>query len=115
MNFNIEIDQNSKFGINRKLSQIDNGTDSILFCKFISKRRIISLRHSSILRQIWLNFTALCLVFIRRLFQFSLLFFGFPTFSTSASVVEMSIWCIKIVNVLVLHTTCNFGIDRRTP
>jgi hypothetical protein len=55
------------------------------FCKFISKRGIISLRHSSILRKIWLNFMALCLVFIRRLFQFSHFFFGFPTFLTWAS------------------------------
>jgi hypothetical protein len=39
--------------------------------EFISKRRIISLRHSSILPRIWLNFMALCLVFTRRLFQFS--------------------------------------------
>jgi hypothetical protein len=45
------------------------------FCKFISKRRIIFLRHSSIIRLIWLNFTALWLVFIRRLFQFSHFFF----------------------------------------
>jgi hypothetical protein len=45
--------------------------------KFISKRRIISLRHSHILRRIWLNFMAHCLVFIRRFFQFSHLFFGF--------------------------------------
>jgi hypothetical protein len=44
------------------------------FSKFISKRRIIFLRHSSILRRIWLNFMALCLDFIRRLFQFSLFF-----------------------------------------
>jgi hypothetical protein len=49
-------------------------------CKFISKRRIVSLRHTSILRRIWLNFMALYLVFIRRLFQFSHFFFGFPTF-----------------------------------
>jgi hypothetical protein len=33
------------------------------------ERRTISLRHSSILRRIWLNFMALCLVFIRRLFH----------------------------------------------
>jgi hypothetical protein len=43
-------------------------------CKFISKRRIISLRHSFTLWRIWLNFMALSLVFIRRLFQFSLFF-----------------------------------------
>jgi hypothetical protein len=57
------------------------------FCKFISKRRItyISFRHSSILRQIWVNFMAPCLVFIRRLSQFSHFFPGFPTFSTWAS------------------------------
>jgi hypothetical protein len=55
------------------------------FSKFISKRRLISLRHSSILRRIWLNATALCLDFIRRLFHFSHLFFGFPTFLTLAS------------------------------
>jgi hypothetical protein len=32
-------------------------------CKFISKRRIISLMHSSVLRQIWLNSMALYLFF----------------------------------------------------
>jgi hypothetical protein len=46
------------------------------FYKFISKRRIISLRHSSILRRIWLNFMALCLVFIIRLFHSFHIFFG---------------------------------------
>jgi hypothetical protein len=40
-------------------------------CRFISKRRMTSLVHSSILRQIWLNCKTLCLVFIWRLFQFS--------------------------------------------
>jgi hypothetical protein len=50
------------------------------FCRFISKQRIISLRHSSILRLIWLNFTALCLVFIRLLFQFSPISSKFPFF-----------------------------------
>jgi hypothetical protein len=32
----------------------------IKFYKFISKQRIISLEHISILRQIWLNFVVLC-------------------------------------------------------
>jgi hypothetical protein len=77
------------------------------FCEFISKRRIISLRHSSILRWIWLNFKALCLVFIRRLFQFSHFFRISNFFDMSINeeiwVVEMRIWCIKIVTVLVLH------------
>jgi hypothetical protein len=78
------------------------------FCKFISKLRIISLRHSSILRQIWLNFMALCLVFIRRLFQFSHFLFRISNFfdlsiTEETWVVEMRIWCIKFVNVLLLH------------
>jgi hypothetical protein len=79
-------------------------------CKFISKRRIacISLRYSSILRRLCLNFMALCLVFIRRLFQFSQFFFRiFNFFDLSITgktwVVEMRIWCIKIGNILVLH------------
>jgi hypothetical protein len=38
------------------------------------------IRHSSILRRIWLNFMALCLVFIRRLFQFSHFFPDFQPF-----------------------------------
>jgi hypothetical protein len=46
------------------------------FYKFNSKRRIISLLHSSILRRIWLNFMALYLD-LSALSQF---FFGFPTF-----------------------------------
>ena len=49
-----------------------NCQENSKFCKFISKRRIISLRHSSI----WLNFKALCLICIRRLFQFSYYFGG---------------------------------------
>jgi hypothetical protein len=78
------------------------------FCKFISKRRIISLRHSSILRRIWLNFMASCFVFIRRLFQFSHFFPRISNFfdlsiTEETLVVEMRTWCIKIVNVLVLH------------
>jgi hypothetical protein len=36
---------------------------SIFFYKFISKRRIISLRHSSILPRIWLNLMTLCFDF----------------------------------------------------
>jgi hypothetical protein len=50
------------------------------FWKFISKWKIISLRHNSILRRIWRNFMALCLVFIRRLFQFSIFFFWISNF-----------------------------------
>jgi hypothetical protein len=52
---------------------------------------------------------ALCLVFIRRLFQFSVGFFfrisNFFDLSITEEtwVVKMRIWCIKIVNVLVLH------------
>jgi hypothetical protein len=45
------------------------------FYKFISKRRTISLMHNSILRSIWLNFMAICLVFIG---SFKLFTFFFP-------------------------------------
>ena len=60
--------------------------------------------HSSILRQIWLNFMAQHLVFS----AFSHLFFGLPTFSGPSTtnetlLVEMRIWCIKIGIVLALH------------
>jgi hypothetical protein len=48
-----------------------NFQETSKFCKFISKQRIISLKHSSIVQQIWLRFVALCFVFIRLLFQFS--------------------------------------------
>jgi hypothetical protein len=56
---------------------------------------------------------ALCLVFIRRLFQFSHFVFGFPTFfdlsiTEETWVVEMRIWCIQIVNVLVLPCNINW-------
>jgi hypothetical protein len=76
-------------------------------CKFISKWRIISLWHSSILWRIWLNFMALFLVFIQRLFQFSHFFpisnfFGL-SITEETWVVEMRIWCMKIVNILVLR------------
>jgi hypothetical protein len=50
------------------------------FCKFISTRR-----KTSILRRIWLNFTALRLVLIRGSFSFHNFFPGFQTFSTWAS------------------------------
>jgi hypothetical protein len=57
----------------------------------------------SILRRIWFYFMALCLVFIRRLFQFSHPPPpGFPTLQKRLLVV-IRILCIKIVNVLVLH------------
>jgi hypothetical protein len=75
-----------------------------------SLRRIISLQHSSIIRRIWFNFMELCLVFIRQLVQFSQFFFfwisNFFDLSITGEtwVVEMSIWCIKIVNVSVLHS-----------
>jgi hypothetical protein len=66
-----------------------------------------SLRHRSILQQIWLNFMTLSLVFIRRLFQFSSIFrisnFFDQSITEETWVVEMRIWCIKIGNVLVLH------------
>jgi hypothetical protein len=95
------------FGTCLKYEYELNYQEKSKFSKFISKQRIISLMHSSILRRIWLNFMALCLVFIRRLFQFHLCFFDFQRFDLSiteeAWVVEMRIWCIKIGNVLVLH------------
>jgi hypothetical protein len=83
-----------------------------VICKFNSKRRIISLRHSSILRRFWLNFMPLCLVFIRRLFQFSQFVFRISNFfdlsiTEETWVVEMRIWLIKICNVLVLHLILN--------
>jgi hypothetical protein len=56
-----------------------NCQDRSKLYKFISKRMIISLRHSSILRRIWLNFMTLCLVLIRRLSQFHFLS-DFPLF-----------------------------------
>jgi hypothetical protein len=53
--------------------------------KFINSSQnegFISLMHSSILRQIWLNFMAQYLgFFFPALVQFSHFFFGFPTFS----------------------------------
>jgi hypothetical protein len=54
------------------------------FCKFIPKRRIIFLTHSSILRLIWFNFMALWFSSDSS-FSFHYFFFGFPTFSTWAS------------------------------
>jgi hypothetical protein len=61
------------------------------------------LRNSSILRRIWLNFMALGLVFIRWLFQFWISNFFDLSITEETWVVEMRIWCINIVNVLVLH------------
>jgi hypothetical protein len=75
-----------------------------------SKRMIISLRHTSILRRIWLNFMAPCLVFIRRLFQFSHFFFRISNFfdlsiTEETLEVEILIWCIQIGKLLILHLT----------
>jgi hypothetical protein len=58
---------------------------------------------------------ALCLIFIRRLFQFShpplpISNFFDLSITDEILVVEMHIWCIKIVNVLVLHSI-NFFCD----
>jgi hypothetical protein len=50
------------------------------FVNVSKKRRIISLRHSSILRRILLNFMALRFVFIRQLLQFSHFFSDFQLF-----------------------------------
>jgi hypothetical protein len=65
--------------------------------------------HSSILRQIWLNFIAQYMGFFPALLQFSQFvfrisnFFG-PSTTDETSLVEIRIWCIKIGIVLVLHT-----------
>jgi hypothetical protein len=74
------------------------------FCKFISKRKIIFLRHSSILRRLWMNFIALSLVLIQRLLQFSHFSFVFPNFfdmsiNKDTWIVKMHICCINIVNI----------------
>jgi hypothetical protein len=75
-------------------------------CKFISKRRIISFRHSSTLRRIWFNFMALwfswtALSVFASFFRIS--YFLDLSITEETCVVEMSIWCFKIVNVSVLH------------
>jgi hypothetical protein len=64
--------------------------------------------HSSILRRILLNFMALCLVFMRPVFQFSHLWVRISSsFDLSITevnyVVEMRIWWVRISNMLVLH------------
>jgi hypothetical protein len=66
--------------------------------KFFSKRRIISLMHSSILRRIWLNFMVLCSVF--RISDFQLFY---ASITEAIWFIEMRIWCIKIGIVLVQH------------
>jgi hypothetical protein len=76
------------------------------FYKFISKRRIISLMHSSVLRRIWLNFMAQYLGFFGSFIVFTIFrisyFFGLST-TDETWLVEMHIWCIKIGIVLVLY------------
>jgi hypothetical protein len=82
----------------------------IKFHKFISKRRIISLRHSFIHRGIWLSLMALCFGFHpTALSQFSL-FFRISNFfdlgiTEETWVVEMCIWCIKSGSVLIISFT----------
>jgi hypothetical protein len=68
--------------------------------------------HSSILRQIWLNFMAQYLFwgFFRLLYSFIFFFFMIynffgPSTTEETSVVEMRIRCIKIGIILVLHYT----------
>ena len=78
------------------------------FCKFIWKRRIISLRHSSILRRtdlaqfhgtlFGLHPTALSVFIFRGISNFFDL-----NITEETWVVEMHIWCIKIGNLLALH------------
>jgi hypothetical protein len=80
------------------------------FCKFISTRR-----QTSIVRRIWLNFMVLRLVFIQGSFSFHNFLPDFQLFDLSiteeTSVVEMLIWCIKIVNVK--SKFCKFISTRR--
>jgi hypothetical protein len=76
------------------------------FYTFISKRRIISLMHSSILRRIWLNFMAQYMGGFLAVLQFSQFFFRISDFfglytTEETYLVEMRIWCIKIGIVLV--------------
>ena len=63
--------------------------------------------HSSILRQIWLNFMRYYLIFFGSNTVFTILFWISNFFSLSTTegtyLVEMRIWCIKIGIVLVLH------------
>jgi hypothetical protein len=70
-----------------------------IFNKFISKRGIISLGHSSILRRIWLNFMTLLGVF--RLFYSFHNFFRISNFfglsiTEETLLVEVRVWCINI-------------------
>jgi hypothetical protein len=81
------------------------------FCKVISltKWRIISLMHSSILPWIWLSLMAPCLVFIGSFIVFTFFFQISNFFDLSITeetwLIEMRIWCIKIGIVLVFHYT----------
>jgi hypothetical protein len=54
-----------------------NCQEKIELYKFISKWRIISLMHSSILRRILLHFKALCLGFLRDLYSYNISNFQF--------------------------------------
>jgi hypothetical protein len=79
-----------------------------LYYKFISKQRIISLMHDSILRRIWFNFMALCLVSFFGSSSFPNFFFLLSNFfdlsiTEETLFVEMRIWCIKTGIVLFLQ------------
>jgi hypothetical protein len=82
-----------------------NTTQGVWIIKTLSIR--LSLRHSSILRRIWFNFTPLfgfhptALSIFRFFFRISNLLVLNITEETW--VVEMRIWCIKIGSVLDLH------------
>jgi hypothetical protein len=77
------------------------------FQKFISKRKIISLMHSSFLQRIWLNFMTQIFFssFTVVTFCFRISNFFGPSTTEETYVVAMLIWCIKIGIVLVLHLT----------
>jgi hypothetical protein len=103
------------FGTTLKTEYEYNCLEKSKFYKFISKQRIVSLMHSSILRRIWLNFMEQYLGFFFRLlhsFHNCFRISNFFCLSTTEEtwVVEMRIWCIKICIVLVLrfhyHYSC---------
>jgi hypothetical protein len=71
------------------------------FYQFISKWRVIYLMHSSILRRIWLNYMAFCLVFMGSFTIFTFVFriskfLGLSITEETLKLVEMRIWCIEI-------------------
>jgi hypothetical protein len=79
--------------------------------KFISKRRIVSLMHSSVLRRIRLNFTAFCMVVFRVFIVVTVLYFqSFLQYCQNARLVHQSWYCMNFSSRNMMKLLCVFVV-----